>query len=265
LWKDRARFKYLSANDEIQGDIVTSFGAAVGRLLIKATQKDVDPGAMQAQDIREAILAGGAYVDLQGLLSFCWAVGVPVIHLRVFPLQKKSMHAMVIEDGGRHAILLGKDANYPAPVAFTLAHELGHIGLGHLGGAAALVDLKDPATSHNKDEDEKDADEYALTLLTGRADPRIQTEIDDFNAPTLAAAARLAAPQYGIDPGTLALCLAYQTGKWPVAMSALKFIYEQPSPAWSMVNGIADSYLKWDELTVEACDFLHNVMTDAHA
>jgi Zn-dependent peptidase ImmA (M78 family) len=175
------------------------------------------------------------------------------------------MHAMVIEDGGRHAILLGKDASYPAPIAFTLAHELGHIGLDHISGVSALVDLEDPATSQNKDDQEKSADEYALTLLTGRPHPKIETNIDSFNAPALAKAVIDAAPEYGIEPGTLALCLAYQRGMWPVAMSALKFIYGRAAPAWQTVNDIADSYLQWDEISVEAGDFVRNVMTDAHA
>jgi hypothetical protein len=265
LWKDKARFKYLSAGDALEVDAITSFGAAIGRLLIKATPQEADAGSMTPNDIRNAILAGGQLVDLKTLLSLCWAIGIPVIHLRVFPLARKSMHAMVIEDRGRHAILLGKDASYPAPIAFTLAHELGHIALDHIGGVSALVDLEDPATSQDKDDQEKGADEYALTLLTGRAQPKIETNIDTFNAPALAKAVIDAAPKYGIDPGTLALCLAYQRGIWPVAMSALKFIYGQAVPAWQMVNGIADSYLQWDEISMEAGDFLRNVMTDAHA
>ncbi len=36
---------------------------------------------------------------------------------------------MVVNADGRFAILLGRDASYPAPVAFTLAHELGHVML----------------------------------------------------------------------------------------------------------------------------------------
>jgi Zn-dependent peptidase ImmA (M78 family) len=142
------------------------------------------------------------------LIATCWALGIPVVHLRVFPLDTKSMHAMVVTVDGRFAILLGRDASYPAPVAFTLAHELGHVLLRHLDGTSALIDLEDPATAHDADKQELEADAFALTLLTGSSDPDIQTNVDTFNATSLAAAVLDAGPRYRVEPGTLALCLA---------------------------------------------------------
>lgn len=170
------------------------------------------------------------------------------------------MHAMVVTIGARFAILLGRDSSYPAPIAFTLAHELGHIMLGHLDGAPALVDLEDPALASDYDEQEVEADRFALTLLTGSPEPDIQTNLDTFNAPTLAKAVLRAAGPYAVEPGTLALCLAYGRKLWPVAMSALRFIYRESKPAWREVNGIADSELQWDALGDEAANYLRNIM-----
>lgn len=265
VWKNKARFKYLSTEDATQQDAITSFGASVGRLLVRATKQEAAHRALDAMELRSAILKSASDVGLMNLLGLCWSIGIPVVHLRVFPLDTKSMHAMVVEDNGRYAILLGKDASYPAPVAFTLAHELGHIGLGHLEGAAALVDLDDPATSEGKDPQERAADEFALILLTGKREPVIETEFAQFNAATLANAVLEASPRYGIEPGTLALCLAYQRGIWPIAMSALKMIYGAPKPAWEFVNGVADHFLSWDELSQESADYLRNVMSGTNA
>ena len=170
------------------------------------------------------------------------------------------MHAMVVEVGGRYAILLARGASYPAPVAFTLAHELGHAMLGHLAGAPALVDLEDPATSSGSDEQETEADRFALTLLTGRADPEITTSVPHFNAPTLANAVLNAGREHRIEPGTLALCLAYRRGAWPVAMASLKFIYGRGSPVWRDINAYAGSQLDWDEIGDESADYIRNVM-----
>jgi hypothetical protein len=199
------------------------------------------------------------------LLATCWALRIPVIHLRVFPLEAKSMHAMVVGVDGRFAILLGHDASYPAPVAFWLAHELGHVMLGHLANAPALIDLEDPALARDRDEQEDEADRFALTLLTGSPEPDIQTNVDHFNAPTLAAAVLRAGDQYGVEPGTLALCLAHGRGLWRVAMTAMKFIYNEPKPAWREVNGIADGELDWDLLGDEAAHYLRNVMIGENA
>ena len=259
VWNDEARFKHLSAENEAQRAALASFGTSIGRLLLRATPGEATPIA-GAEQLREAILRRSRFVDLHALIGTCWALGLPVIHLRVFPLEAKSMHATVVAVDRRHAVLLGRDASYPAPIAFTLAHELGHVMLGHLGDARALVDLKDPALTRDGDQQEDEADRFALTLLTGSPEPDIRTNLDRFNAPTLAAAALAAADEYAVEPGSLALCLAYQRKAWPVAMSALRFIYNQPMPAWREVNGIADGELQWDALGYEAADYLRNVM-----
>jgi len=201
VWDDSAKFKHLKAEDEGDRAALTAFGLAVGRILINATKEGGSLVGFDAQILRQELLrTGSAFVDLELLLSLCWSVGIPVIHLRVFPLEAKKMHAMVVSIGNRFAILLGKDANYPAPVAFTLAHELGHIVSGHLDGAPLLVDLQDPAFAKEPDEQEKEADGFALELLTGRVDPQITTSLQTFNAPTLAEAVKLAASQYQVEP-----------------------------------------------------------------
>lgn len=259
IWNDEARFKHLSAEDDAQRSALTSFGISVGRLLLRATPAPPTEIA-PAEYLHDAILAGSQFVDLHSLVATCWALRIPVIHLRVFPLEAKSMHAMVVEVGGRFAILLGRDAAYPAPIAFTLAHELGHVMLGHLDGAHALVDIEDPALARDGDQQEMEADRFALTLLTGTPEPEIETNLDRFNAPTLAAAVLKAADQYAIEPGTLALCLAHRRNAWPVAMAALNFIYRERKPAWREVNGIANSQLDWDALGDEAAQYLQNIM-----
>ena len=175
-----------------------------------------------AIELRRMILAHNAYVDLQSLLSTCWGLGIPVIHLRVFPLAAKSMHAMVVKADGRHAVLLGKEGNYPAPIAFTLAHELGHVMLGHLGDGAAIVDLDEPGIGGpDADPEEREADEFALEILTGTKEPTIRPNSDRFGARALAEAVKQAAPRERIEPGTLAMCYAYQSREWAKGMASL--------------------------------------------
>jgi hypothetical protein len=260
IWNDEARFKHLTAEDEAARAAMTSFGMAIGKSLLQSVAEGPAMGAIDAARLREALLASRPFADLGGLVSTCWALGIPVIHLRVFPLDAKRMHAMVVHSNGRFAILLGHEARFPAQLAFTLAHELAHIMLGHLAGAPALVDLEDPATAAERDGQELEADGYALTVLTGSSDPTIETNIDDYNAPTLAQAVRRAAPVYRIDPGTLALCLAYRRQSWPVAMAALNMLYPDIGPLWQEVNGVAARQIGWDALTDDASDYLRSVM-----
>jgi hypothetical protein len=265
VWKDTARFKHLKVEDSGDQSILNSFGVSVGRLVLSATQPGQGFSGIEWLTLRDAILSGHQFVDLQNLIATCWALGVPVIQLRVFPLEAKRMHAMVIESGGRHAILIGRSARYPAPVAFTLAHEIGHIARQHLEGVSALVDVEDPALARDPDNEEREADAFSLAVLTGSESPEIQTSLASFNAPMLADAAIRASDEYRVEPGTLALCLAYRRNMWPVAMSSLRFIYGEPFDVGNWINSVADRNIDWSLISGDAGDYLRNLMQLDHA
>lgn len=261
IWKDKARFKHLTTQTSGELEIISSFGVSVGRIVERAAPTGSGFGGLTAQSLRESILASTLYVDLPHLVSACWSLGVPVVHLRIFPLPTKSMHAMVVDEGNAQgAIMLGRDAKYPAPVAFTLAHEIGHLALGHARAGQALVDVEDPAEASERDEEEGEADAFALTLLTGSPDPQITTELTKYNAPTLAAAVEQAGPKYRVEPGTLALCVGYRQRNWPVVMSALGFLYPDTVQIWKAINKIADRQIDWNSLRDDEQEFLHTLL-----
>jgi hypothetical protein len=152
-------------------------------------------------------------------------MGVAVVQLEVFPLSAKRMHAMTVKVRDQYAILLGARSAYPAQASFIVAHELGHIIAGHLDDNAALLDIENPLEITQRDEEESEADAYALTLLTGYRDLHVLANVDKYNATQVASAAVKAAASENIDPGTLALCLAFSTGNWKESVGALKIIY----------------------------------------
>ena len=139
---DEARFKHLSGEGQLERSAITSFGTALGRLLIAATPAYSPLPIPDATGLRREILREQQFVRLLDLLSLCWSIGIPVIHLRVFPSLHKRMAAMAVRVEERNAILLGKDSLYPPHVAFYLAHELAHVALGHLSRNPMIVDFK---------------------------------------------------------------------------------------------------------------------------
>jgi hypothetical protein len=255
-----ARFKHLTAETAEQQALLASFGTALGSLLIRATPASKFELSNDPFVLRSAILESKPFVGLDSLVASCWGLGIPVIQLRVFPLATKSMHAMVAGANSRHAILIGFAAKYPAQAAFTLAHEMGHIALGHLPEGGTIVDLDEIGNRDETDAQEREADEFALTLLAGSPKPEITTSLARYNSTSLATAVVEQGPPLGIEPGTLALCLAYQTGEWNKAMSALRQIYGGPNDMWRFFNGFAGTQIEWDAIGDEAAEYLKRIM-----
>lgn len=262
VWRDDAKFKGLSTEDDEQRAAIESYGAAIARNLLNATPpSDFNILKHDVRALRKSILGNRPFITLTDLIVTCWSLGIPVIHLKVFPLTAKHMCAMSVRVDGRYAILLGKDSEYPAPIAYYLAHELGHIAQGHLEGRSSIIDLKDPLTAIDEwDDEEKEADQYALQLLTDRSSPTVQTNAEKYTAKQLAAHLMSAAKELQIEPGTLALCFGHSTQDWARAMKAMKLVYQKPIPVWSQVNGIADRELRWDTISEDNQAYLHAVM-----
>lgn len=260
VWRDETKYKHLSAKASDEEAALSSFGCAVAR----AAQQGVPgpaAGWFTAMQIRDSILKTSAVVDAESLLVLAWSLGVPVLQLRVFPLQHKRMHAMSVGVQDRAVILLARVASYAAPVAFTLAHELGHVMLGHLEGGEALVDLEDPFLSPELDDDEEvAADRFALQLLTGQTSPQIVVDTDKFTATQLAAAAVAQGPILGIEPGVLAMCAGHSTGEWSKAYGALKIIPPGQQDVSTSINELARRQIDWSAVSVDGQDYLHAVM-----
>ena len=261
IWQgEQAKFKGLSTQAEGELTAIGAYGISLGKGLIKATEVGPSIVGVSALQLRSNILRNHPYIRLIDLLGLCWAIGLPVIHLRVFPVSAKRMCAMAVRIGERFAVLLGKDAQYPAPIAYYLAHELGHVALGHIGNGNAVIDLDDPLGSLVSDEDEIAADNFAIELLTGSSKYTVESDVRQHNATALATAALLSADALHVEPGTLALCFGHTTGEWQKANAAMKMIYNERRPVWNEVNGIAQSQLQWPDMSEDFAYFIQAVM-----
>lgn len=272
VWHDVARFKHLIGETDREKAVISSFGAALGGLLIAATHSLVSIAGRTAIELRSAILERKRFIGLSDLLSLCWSAGIPTIHLRVFPWRGKRMSAMTVQVSRRNAILLARDSQYPAQIAFYLAHELAHILLNHLSEESVLVDFE-PASSHGigledpnpdppqiPDPEEFNADRFALELLTGESSPSVLPMSHAGGARSLADAVLRASEGLRIEPGTLALCYGYSTGAWNVANGSLKYIYSSHRPVWEVINDVALQQLSLESLPEDVRFYLLSVL-----
>lgn len=259
VWKHDAKFKGLSEYGGREQAALTSFGVALARSLRKGVEAH-NLALPSARDLRRSILRGTPYVRLQDICAACWAIGVPVIHLRVFPLNAKHMVAMAVKTESGYAVLVGKDSKTPAPTAFHIAHEIGHIACGHLASGKAIVDFDDLLTADDGDQEEVEADQFALELLTGQRSPRLEFSSRPRNGLELASAVTNAGSEWAIEPGTLALCYGHQTNDWRIANAALNRIYTQKGDVWRFLNNIALRQLDWSAYEDDEAAYLTAIL-----
>lgn len=261
VWHDLARFKHLSGEGKAEQAAITSFGRALGSVLVTATPTEFTAIGPDALKLRNLLLRTRPYVDLIDLVLLCWSMGIPVVYLRIFPWPQKRMAAMTVRVADRYAILLGKDSAYPAHVAFYLAHELGHIASGHLEHDRAIVDFESDELSPDEgDREELSADRFALELLTGMASPVILPSTDRYTARSLARTVLGASNELRIEPGTLALCFGYSTKDWRTSNAAMRYIYRSPALVWQEVNAFARTQLNPGQVSDDSGDYLAAVL-----
>lgn len=220
------RFKLSAKTSEDDVAVAVALAKSASRIALGSMPSDYNSLPASAAQIRERILSSGApWVGLTQILDACWSNGIPVLHLASPLLGKKKMDGIAMSIKGRPSIVLSNVRKHGF-LLFHLAHELGHIALGHLSENGAIVDdeIKNHESDVGRNAQEIEADRFAIELLTGNADTRL-------TLPRLVQAAQLAetAIRFGqdrkIDPTHAVLNVAHNNPKiYPLCVSAVKTI-----------------------------------------
>lgn len=245
-----SKFKHMRLADGARRDALVGFATGVGRILLSlAEDEPAHAVPKDPLDLRKALIAERPFVSFGDVITACWSLGVPVLHLRVFPAQTKGVTAIAVKLGGRHAILVARESGFDAQYMFHVAHELGHIALGHLedGGAIVDADPNDPENERDElvdDEEEHSADAYAQALLTGSPSfevfgPEETQGPQRFGtARELATRAQQLSGELRVDPGHLVMVFGHSTMDWKFAFAAAKLLPQQPKKPGSLVNRV---------------------------
>lgn len=257
------KFKHLRLGPGRQREALTAYSQGVARIVVAARRSvEAEPREVPpASELRRQVLETGRdHVGFGDVLATCWALDIPVVHLRMFPAATKGVTAMAVRSGQRHVILVARNTGIEAQYMFHIAHELGHIALGHLRDAAAIIDAEthdagdlDAApqlqdTSSPVDDEERAADNYAQELLTGAKNFHVDritlaANQGSGSAAELATRALESGRELGIDAGHIVMCFGNTTKEWALAQSAAKLLPQQPERPGTMVNRAL-----WDQL-----------------
>jgi hypothetical protein len=237
------KFKHLALS-AVQQAAANGFANGLTRLLLAITPDSEYVLPESALELRHSLLVDGAapWVGLGELLMVCFAFGVPVAHLTAFPAGIKGMAAMAMSVGDRAAIFTARKPLHPSQVAFYIAHELGHIALGHTRGGKAIVEALslDPAEVDDEtvvsDAEEKEADRFAFELLTGQPTLEVLGPESRGTAAELATTASQTGRALKVDPGLIILCYGRATKRWPTATAALQLLPDHANDVTGQIN-----------------------------
>lgn len=219
---------------------------------------------VDAREIRDQILGNDApWVGLSELLDYCWSIGLPVLHLDHFPKNAKRPDGFAARVNGRPVIVLCRHAKHSAWLLFILAHELGHLALGHIPEGGTLIDQG--LHQDSVDVEEQQANAFANELLSGQVDRRFVATDRWPKAEELAKWAREIGERSLIDPGYIALNYAHSMSKafFPVGQAALKLL-EPHEDAVAKVRTKMAGNLDWSRLPEDSSEFLMRVTQHGH-
>ncbi len=247
-------------------------GARAAQLACSAMALPPADVPKSAREIRATLGKDNRIVTFPTLLDYCWSLGIPVLRVAQFPDKAKKPDGMAARFGNRYAIVLSKNSRYSAWLLFILAHELGHIALGHLQENGVFVDdaanwqandeeeKSSPAIPLTAEDEEQQANDFAIELLTGQADTTYHAT-QNLNAAGLAEAAQFFGQQYRVDPGVMALNYARHVPNgpyWALANAALKRL-EPDANACAIVQNAMRGNLQREALADEQWEFLLRV------
>jgi len=259
--------KFKKAGNVSEDDLALSrvMATRAAQLAAEATPKPFESLPANAGEIRQQILDGNTrWVGLRDLTRWCWDRGIPVLHFDHFPKNARRPHGFAALVQDRPVIVLCKRAKYSAWLLFILAHELGHIALGHISSDGTLID--DHIDEASTDLEEQQANAFALELLTGSATKRIIAVGRWPNASDLAEAAGQLGRSGMIDPGHIVLNYAHSMGPtfYAVGNAALKQL-ESKNHAVGIVRTEMAERLDWSRLPEDSSEFLMRVTRETAA
>jgi hypothetical protein len=265
--RDFGACKYKKRDDVTEDELALARVMATRAAQLAGESMSIRPAPLPASalEIRQQILdQGSRWVGLPELVDSCWSAGIPVLHLDHFPKNARRPDGFAARVHGRPVVVLCKKAKHFAWLLFILAHELGHLALGHIPAEGALLD--DHVEQDSSDDEEKQANAFAVELLTGQAGRRFVATGRWPNARELAEEARTIGRQRMIDPGHVVLNHAHSMGKdfFAVANAALKLL-EPHADAVGMLRAKMAECLDWSRLPEDSSEFLMRVTRHGQA
>jgi Zn-dependent peptidase ImmA (M78 family) len=206
--------------------------------------------------------AGAQCVTLGAILEYCWSRRIAVVHVDNFPVEKKGLDALVYRVKDRYVIIVARDIDprMSSRASFIIAHELGHIALGHVQDNTGIID--DPSDDERHRQVEAAADTFAAEVLSGGRYKRSWRR-GAKRADTLADRAETFGKRWDIDPGAILWRCAYEEGLWRNAAAAMRHLKPLPVSTHQFINDVAKKHIDTSRVSKDALHTIERTLTTA--
>jgi hypothetical protein len=259
--QEHSKFKRESTKSHADIELAASLATSTAKLAIKAFGKSsFSPESLgTAQDIRNELLeTSGRWIGLDDLVTYCWEKGIIVLHLSLYSSIKR-MDGMAININGQPVIVL-TSMKKKGFLLFDLAHELAHIALCHLEANSSLIDIELGKGSSAEDNEEKEADRFALEILSGNPDSIAPTTNKKVQLPLLVSWAKQVSLRERVEPCHAILSFAKKNNQWAIAQTALKHHFPRAVHDYNIVKDKSLEYLTSENLKTDEAVFLEKLV-----
>jgi len=257
----RTKFKYYRQQ---QGsdvpDVSYQLASRVAELVADGVTPVYVPVPESVTEIRQAILQNHSTITLESLLDYCWQHGVAVVHFSDYPKNARKITGMVQWQGDRPVIVLSSSKTQPAWLAFHLAHELGHLALGHVQEGAWVDDEIEKNSDYVE---ENEANKFAATLLVNAHDGCLKRRKFYNSRQLKKAIEEKLGSDSTVDPCALAFNFAWhsRTNTFGLAQKAVGLM-DLSSDGHKVVDQFLAKHLDWENLSDDNADQLESVLGD---
>lgn len=171
------QFKTTTHTGDPAASPLLTLGTTVAQIIRRHIDVDAAPRSLtDAAVVRNQMVDAAGQLTLESMVEWMWDHGIPVIPLH----GKGGFCAAVLAVDGGPTVIVKETRDHVAYWMFDIAHELGHIALGHVHDNGLIdVDALSPAGDASDDAQEDAANEYALALLLDNTNDllrRVETE-----------------------------------------------------------------------------------------
>ena len=253
------KFKQRSSNNNQYPDVAQALASRVAELIAFATEINFTPLPTNVKEIRADILKLAPTINLTSLLKYCWSQGIIIAYFNNFPESKtiKKIAGLIQWQSNSPVIILSSTYTQSSRLAFDLAHELGHLALGHLQDGL-LID--EEINSNRDDDEENQANKFATELLLDNCDNSLLNKKIYRHEQLIKQAKEKAKENPTVKPEFIVLNHAWHNpNNWGFANKALDKL-DPERKGQQIINEYLADRIDWDKLNDEKYEYLERVL-----